>query len=1188
MLFDRIAHQRYGSGICLKQTLLIMKFSVVFMLVACMQVSARGVGQVISLSEKNVSLTQVFRQIQRQAPYDFVYSVELLRDAGRVNVAVRNATIQDVMRACLKDKPLTYEVIGKTIVVKGRTPEQQTGQMIVMAALPPEAIKGVVVDEKGKPIAGATVLPRLPKGMYSSTGITHRATSTNDKGEFALYNMNGPLVLEVSCIGYKTVEVRMSLQPMRIVLVAEEAELKEMVIVGYSTKKVTELTGATQTISGDDLRQGVSGANTLAMLKGKTAGLYIVESASNNAGSVANRGQVVMRGQASMPDASNTNFGPLIVLDGVITMSDNLQDIVNPNDIESITLLKDAASTSIYGSRAAQGVILITTKRGQAGKLAVNFSLNYGKVQNNRLVDYMTTSQLTTHIEKYMDMLYNANNASGLALRNRYGSYANYFNTTRIFAEADRNVNYDWSGSAFFPDGKQNDMNLSMMSGNDKTKFYAAINWLKQDGTLLDDRLDRKSIRLNIDQKISDKLTASFNTNVIADQYTASTGENQSYILQPWVTPYEADGRMADSIPQYAYVATGAKTRYWYSNPLYRHELNTAVTSRQSYLGTGILKYAVAPWLTLQTTNTIQRIYNNVNNYRDPRTFRGKYNGPSSAPVYMNGEIQLNDTRTTYYLTSNLISFKKRFGEHQLSALAGQEYGKTRTEFTSVSAYNTPYPGERNLGAFLNNGIGSSTWIYVRSGLPITAPSSAATTEKASYSLFTEINDNYKGKYLASVAVRRDASTNFGRLRRYGTFYSASGAWQIDKEQFMKTVKPITNLKLRASYGTSGREAGADFLNFTIFQESAANAYDVTTNTGASIQRLANNEITWETTYTTDIGIDISLWSRINLTVDFYNRQSKGLIQNVTLPTYQGSLTQIRNVGELRNRGVDILLSTTNIQHKNFSWTTDFNISFNANKLVRIYGDSLRDGFTGSYYRYTGEDINTLKAITFRGVNPDNGRPLFESVMPDKSVVLVDSIPLARNAGFNSFQTQGSATPKFFGGITNTFRYKGMSLSVLFNFVYGNKIFNNSLRNFISPSVWTAGYNMMQPNDAVRFWKGPGDTEANYSNYFDPAFAERGITNINSSRLVQDASYIRLRNIRLAYELPASVVKKMKMSNVSLYLSADNVFVIKSKDLFSADPEGATVGNSASNIYGGTGIWSAMPRRFLAGISIGF
>jgi TonB-linked SusC/RagA family outer membrane protein len=593
-----------------------------------------------------------------------------------------------------------------------------------------------------------------------------------------------------------------------------------------------------------------------------------------------------------------------------------------------------------------------------------------------------------------------------------------------------------------------------------------------------------------------------------------------------------------------------------------------------------ILRYKITPWLSIQSTNSGNLITNNLDSYKDPRTYRGRWDGAASNRIYVNGAISVNDTKTEYFLTSNQLTFNKSFGQHHFNALIGQEYSKTHMETIAADAYNTPYPGERNLAAFNNYG----TWINVLQGTTPT-PSRIAPVDKASFSLFGEGNYNYMQKYFGSVSLRRDASTNFGKLNRYGTFYSLSGAWLISSEQFMRNIKPIDHLKLRASYGTSGREAGADFLNFTVYQDNLR--YDNTNTFGSTIQRLGNDEITWETTYTANVGVDVGLWNRININFDWYNRRSSGLIQTVQLPSYIGFPQQIRNVGELTNHGIEVMVSSQNIQSRDFEWTTDFNISFNKNKLTKIYGDSLIDPWTGSYYRYIGEDLNVLKAVIYAGVNADNGRPQFERVMPDGKITIVDSLPTVLADGIRSFKTVGSATPKFFGGITNTFRYKAITFSFLLNFVYGNTIMNQSLSNFLVPDSWQSGFNIVNPDETTKFWQGPGDTKARYSNFYDLAFNQRGSTSFRSSLIYQDASYIRLRNVRLGYDLPLAWIQRAKFSTVHVYISADNLFVIKSNELFAADPEGAKIGVTSA-AFTGTGVASAMPRRFGAGINLSF
>ncbi len=1152
--------RKAGPG-TLTQKLRMVKLTAIILLSVCLQVAARSEGQTIALQVKDVPVKKVFKEIQKQTGLNIFIDEAVLAKTTKVTLNVKNMPVADVIRLCLPEKDYSIVIEDGSIII-GKKPSVST----VEEALPPPPVDvhGRVVNDKGEPVEGATV---TVKG-------THIATATNANGEFRIRSVNENATLVISGVDVETYELKINNRTElgTVTLKTAETFLSDLVVTGYSTKKASELTGAVQSISGNNLRTGVTTTNTLAMLKGKATGLYIVEPG----GSVATRGQIVMRGQASFNDNSNSNFGPLIVIDGVITNAANLQDVIDPNDIESLTVLKDAASTAIYGSRAAQGVIVIVTKRGVSGKTKVNLGMNYGKVDNHRLVRFMNTPELTTHIIAYMHSLYDAT----ATLRTTYGTFDNYFNTTRVFKDADLATDFQWDNKAFFTSGNQSDVNLSLSSGTDKTKFYGAVDWNKQDGTLLDDNLDRRSFRFNLDQVISRRFTFALNANAIIDKYRATTSENQYYLFLPFVSPYYANGQLADSVPNYLYRATGARGTQYYDNPLYSHRYNTAITKRQNYFASGKLKFSIFPWLSVQTTNTIQYTNNNVNSYKDPRTYRGRYDGPASNRIFINGQLTLNDARTDYFLTSNMLNFNKRFSLHNVSALVGQEYGKIHTETIATSAYNTPYPGERNLGAFLTYG----TYLNQQSGTAAT-PSAAAPVDKASYSIFGEVNDSYKEKYLASASLRRDASTNFGRDNRYGTFYSFGAGWLFSKENFMGSIRPVTNAKFRAAYGTSGREAGADYLNFSVYTDAVR--YNTTTTTGSTIQRLGNDQITWETTFTTNIGLDLELWKRINFSFDYYNRRSKDLLQSVALPSYIGFPSQIRNIGELKNKGFEFSLSAQTIKSRTFTWTTDFNISFNKNRLTKIYGDSLRDGFAGTYYRYVGDDINVLRAIKYVGVNPDNGRPLFERIGADKSVTIVDSIPLVKLDGLRGYQVVGSATPKFFGGFSNTFAYKGFALNVLFNFAYGNKIFNNALRNFMDPSAWQSGFNIAQPNKDIRFWQGPGDTKANYPSFTDQAFFTRGGMNINSSLLYVDASYIRLRNIRLSYDLPTALLTKAHISNVNVYISADNVFVIKSNELYASDPEGATIG-STSTSYSGTGLASAMPRRLLFGINAGF
>jgi len=1154
----------FSKQLLTRQILLAMRLTIILVTAALLQVSASGLSQNVNFSGKEVSLKKVFTVIKNQTGTVFFYDVALLREAKRVTVDLKDVPLEVALNEIFKDQPLTWLMENKTITII-KKPAQIIERYAeeILKPIPLIDIKGRVANEKGEPLEGVTV---TVKG-------TKKATVTNSDGSFSI-DAAANDILEITYVGYGVKQIKLNAETTNISvqLVLENKYLTEVIMTGYSSKKAAEISGSVQKVSGDEMRQGVSTTNALAMLKGKTTGLYINETGG---GSVSNRGQVVMRGQASFGDAGNPNYGPLIVVDGVITTAINLQDIVNPNDIENITILKDAASTAIYGSRAAQGVILVTTRRGVKGQVKIDLNLKYGQTKDNRLVRFMTTAETAAHIDRSMEAMYNGT----ASIRAQFLTLQDFKNTTRPFKDADLNNYTNWD-KVLYTDGHEKDINLALSGGSDKTRFYGAVDWYREDGTLIDDKLDRKSIRLNIDQQINDKFSVSVNANAIIDKYTSSTSENQYYLFQPWVSTKYANGQLADSIPNYIFRATAAPTTQWYDNPVYSHSYNTSIRKIQSYLGTVSLKYKILPWLSAQSTNTFQFLNNNNNSYRDPRTYRGRWDGPASGRIFINGSLIVQDSRTEYTLTSNQFNFNKNFGQHHVTALIGQEYGRIHTESINTLAYNTAYPGERNLGAFKSYG----DWITARSGISA-IPSSPASVDKASFSLFSEANYSYMQKYFASASFRRDASTNFGKLNRYGNFYSLSGAWLMSKESFMQYLQPVTNLKLRASYGTSGREAGADYLNFTTYTDNVR--YDNQNTFGATIQRLGNDQITWETTYTFDAGLDFSIWKRIDITFDWYNRLSKNLIQTVPLPSYIGFASQTRNVGEVTNRGVEIAITSQNIKSKNFEWVTNFNISFNKNRLSKIYGDSLIDPWSASFYRYKGEDLTVLKAVIFAGVNPDNGRPQFERVMPDGKIVIVDSLPTVLADGIRSFRKVGTATPKFFGGFTNTFRYKGISLSLLFNFVYGNTIMNQSVNNFYDPTSWQSGFALVNPDKAIRAWQGPGDQNANYPDFYDLNFSKRGGTNFRSSLIYQDASYIRLRNIHLAYDLPANILSKAKIRSANVYISMDNVFVIKSKELFAADPEGAKLGVT-NGAFTGTGFASAMPQRFVAGINLSF
>ncbi|QEH41815.1 SusC/RagA family TonB-linked outer membrane protein [Chitinophaga sp. XS-30] len=1121
--------------------------------------------QTVTLKMENVPLEKVLREIEKQTGYSAVYGKTQLRNAKPVDVVFEKIPLRVALDYCFMNQDLYYSLRdNKYIVIVTRpAPTVRTG---TNPSTPLPDVTGRVVSEQGEPLEGVTV-----RSTSKPTGVV-KIVNTNRNGEYTI-NVPDNTTLEYSFIGYQTqsktvkaggrYDIRMAIAT---------ARLEEMVITGYTAKSAKELTGSVQKVTGDQLRSSVTTPNALSMLKGKTTGLYITE----NSGEAGAKGQVIERGQSSMATATNSYYGPLFVVDGVITNYQNLQDAVNPADVEDITILKDASSTAIYGSRAAQGVIVVTTKRGKAGKLGVNLTMQYGAVQPVRDIRFMNTSELIAFMDKQM-MRYWEQTPS---IRTTYPDVADFINERRTYTDADRNNNFNWE-DAIYSNGNFRNTELSINSGTDKTKFYGGVAWYKENGALYDNTFDRKSIRLNIDQVISSKFTASLNISSIVDKTVRRNGIPELYMIQPFMNPYNADGTLADSLPVKQSSNYGPVFTTWSQNFLAETEYdNTRITNVQNHLGALRLKYEITPWLYVQSSNSLNYMNTHINSYLDPRSYSGKYGGypylfnPAS-PVLPNGTLTLNDTRYTDYLTSNTLNFRKSSGRHSLFALAGQEWGKRTTELTNVDLYNL-LPGERNMGAA--KGFGGPIQLVYQ--LPY-APSGNY-QERATFSVFGQADYNYDQRYYASLSVRTDATTNFGRDKRYGTFYSLSGGWLLSNEAFLSGNSVINNLKLRAVYGTSGRDLGDGYLNTTFYSDGAR--YADLNNIGSTITQLANPGISWETMYNTNIGLDLGVFNRIDITADIYRKRSSGLLQNVSLTSAQGSLSQYQNIGEIINNGVEIMLNAHTLKSSTFNWYTNFNISFNKNHISSLYQDSLRDNYSGAYYRKVGEDINVIKAIKFVGINPENGNMIHQNV--DASGKMTDVEGIGNTTNLANWQVVGSATPKFFGGFTNTFKYRQLTLSMEWWFQYGNYVMMSLVNNFQSPTAPRLGRNNVLFGGNQQVWEGPGDANANYPDVFSTNPNAWQSLTYRSSRIWGDASHMRLRNVRLSYDFPRALVQRLKLKNVNAYISGDNLAVIKKKDFVGADPEGATL--STSTAYGGVGTGFANPRRFLAGINVGF
>jgi TonB-linked SusC/RagA family outer membrane protein len=1116
----------------------VMKL-IICLLIISFQASAVAFSQSISLSEKNASIESVIKKIEKQSGYSFFYKIDLLRNnASKLNLSLKNVTIDQALQQALSNQPLTFVIVNKTVIIKPKEAVSEKNDS-------PEArkpVRGKVSDGKG-PIPGVSV----------KVDGTSTATMTDANGNFTLNLTPGSYKIVFSSIGYESKRIEKVVaegddSEINIILNVAIAHLQEAVVVGYGIKKASEITGSLQTFTARQL-EGVTSNNLISQLKGKIAGMYITEPS----GDPNKKATFVVRGQGTLPvDAANVrvtnNLNPLIVVDGII-YSDVMypSDIVSSTDIETITLLKDAASTAIFGSRASQGVLVITTKRGVAGQSQLNINSSFGISQRYMgKIKLMNSQELYDYQRKMLLNSY-AINTENLT-QDAY--LAKYLPPTSVLG-----TNTDWN-DVLYRNGLTKTLDMSLSGGTEKTRYYFGANNYDEQGPLRGNDLKRNSFKLNLDHNITTKLSFNANLSAIFDRGNASQITSTPTLL-PWFTPNNADGTPKKVMG----VDVLNKT---YENPLYDMPYNSTVTNTQQVLGVFSAKYKLFDWLTLSSNNSYNTTFITTNDYKDRLSLTGLAN---------KGSLTQRKTNTYSFLTSNLITARKQFGIHTVGGIGGFEYNKGGGEYNLLAVRNMPTGIKVPSAA-------SEAW-NAYSGKSFSGEKNV----RGSYSLFTEGNYNYDERYFANASYRMDYSTNFGIDNRAGHFYSVSGAWLASNEQFLRGNKYLTNLKLRASYGTSGKIAGEDFLTESFYNF----AYQYSGDPAAIINQLGNRQITWERAHVSNLGIDLGLFNRVSVSADFYRKRNTDLLQKAATSSLLGVPSQYQNIGAILNHGVEIVLNTRNLVGE-FTWETGLNLTFNKNKVEKLYNGKVLYGNAGIIKE--GDDISSVHAYKWLGVDPQTGQPQFErlerdpvtNVITRKVVNTYDDIykGLSGDDAARQFQLVGNTTPKYYGGLQNTFGYKGIELSILLNFAADYLVFNNSRPTyFASEGNNILQNNQIKPSAGQVIWEKPGDIATEpmiYRSRLDGA-------NSSTSRFWEDASHIRVRNVRLSYSLPTQLISAIKLKRANIYVSGDNLYIFTKKSFYGVDPEGGLA--TDQNNYGVSAGYGAS-RKYLLGLQLTF
>ncbi len=1065
--------------------LLVMKLTFFFLTAVMLNVSAAGYAQLITWSGKNVPVEKIFSIIRQQSGYTVVASREVLLKAHPVTLNAENMPVTDFLELVLKDQPLKYVIENKSIFISPKT-TSRGGLSITMEAATQLDIRGKVTDEAGNPLPGVSV---RVKG-------TAQGISTGTDGGYTLHiSADGPQVLQFTYLGMIPQEVTAtSSTTINIVMKAAVEQQNEVVVVGYGTKKRSDVTGSISSVPTERLKnQPVS--NVLQAIQGSAAGINIVNNTSKPGSSPA----FYLRGIKSI-SASNA---PLIVLDGV-PFSGDYNDI-NPNDIASIDVLKDVSASAIYGARGANGVIMITTKRGKSGKPVIAYNGYAGPEFQSNVMKNMNGEQYRTKNHWY-NIQAGRPTAPDLP----------YLTEQQNFANGTPEVNWQ---KEIGQQGFIHSHELSISGGTDNVKYYVSGTYLKQDGTIKGYQFNRSSIRANIDANATSWLKTGLNLFLVnnnSDGGRATLFDANS--LSPYGSLYNAKG-------DYEIYPIAPQTLY--QSPLI-NVYNPGLNRSKNVTASGYAE--VAPTFLKGLKYRVNGSYA----FRPVR--QADYWGRKAGDMLGTAKVYNEEKRQ--WILENLLSYATSFGKHGLDFTA--LYSAQKDErFTSQLDANT----------FINDNLDFNN---LSSGQVQKTKS-----EYSGSSLLSQMfraNYTYDSRYLLTATIRRDGFSGFGASNKYGVFPSIAAGWNVHNEKFMAAVPVISQLKLRASYGKSGNQAVGAYQTLTRLN-TVQYIYDGTTVIGVVPDKLGNANLKWETTKGLNVGIDFALWNnRLSGTVETYSTNTYDLLLSRRIPAITGYTTVFDNIGKTANRGLEILLNSRNIQGNDFTWQTSFNISFNKNKVVSLYGDN-KDDIGNNLF--IGKPLLGIYDYTMTGVWQEGEDMKLD---PGVKAGYLKFADLDNNGKIdaNDRSYLGTQLPKYIAGLTNTFTYKNFSLNIFIQDVHGSLRPNYLLDNR------DQGGTVNLPAD-IPYWTSENKINTNPSLVY---------TNPRGYKYAQDASFIRIKDITFSYTFDKKLLERYKIGNLMMYFSGRNLGTFTKWQGW--DPETAPISavNSATKIDNGQGVGS--------------
>lgn len=1103
----------------------IMKLTTFFMLLSlgcAFAGKTYSQAKLLNLKMDQTTVKEVLSEIEDQSEFYFMYSGKIIDIDRKVSVNYQNHKIEEILNSLFEDTGVEYVIKDRFIVLSN--PEGISGELDLMQQQ--KHISGTVSDENGQPLPGVTV---LIKG-------TTQGTVTDQNGKFNLNIAGSAKMMVVSFIGLRTKEVEITDQDVYNITLDEEViGVDEVVVVAYGTSKKSSFVGSASMVRNDKLEK-IKSANPVQALQGMTSGIQVI----NNSGQPGSSPTVVIRGVGSM-NASNS---PLYVVDGV--PYGGYINAISQSDIESITVLKDASASALYGSRAANGVIIITTKKGRTkeGKINVRSTLSFSELAVD-LPRKLSPQEFveTTWKAMYFGAIDNGSSESEAA---QYASdnLATEIKINPFSIDKPVGVNGkldpgaallfegDWNGELLKSRPSQ-EYTIDFSGKTDKTTYYFSASYLDDKGIFTTQQFNRISARSNVTAKVKDWLEMGTNTSFAHSLSESPASSSTVWFLRTVPTTYPVyeydydtnDYKTDDSGNKiYDY---GNNRQSWIGwNPLADAAYNKYETYVDNISTRNFAEITFTPEIKFRSTFSLDYYLNSYHGYTTP----------DYGYMIGRGSVSKSTSRATTSTVTNLLTYNKTIIDHSFNVLLGQEAYKYKRNYLYAEREDLPFGGLYELA------------------------SAATMTGSDSYednyrllSWFSRVEYDYQNKYYFSGSLRRDGTSRFSKTSRFGTFWSVGASWRLSEEDFMKQYSWLDNLKVKTSYGAVGNDKLSTMYAYQGLYGTGYNDYG---NPGLMISRLPNETLKWETNLQFNVGLEFTVLNRLTGSFEYFKRQSKDLLFTQPMAPSTGFSGIDKNIGDVENNGIEFDLSWKVMEQNDFSWTMDFNATHYKNKITKLPQDEMN---AGVFKWKEGESRYNFWGAEYAGINPENGNDqwwmnVYETV--DGEQVITDRVLTENQSDVSSDKQKkylGDALPDVFGGYTNTFSYKGLDLSVMFYYSFGGKMHDSDYSQMMG---YRTGFSFHE--DVLDSWTPENNTSSitRFSRGFSNSLSSY------SSKYIFNNSFVRLRNITLGYKLPDHILSKAKISSLRLFVKGDNLATWGKAVKRGTDPEQSLSGTT--------------------------